>query len=120
MAPQTGPYQTRQPSTPQAPQSSQRPANWPGRPMAAVPAPKDPAAVEQDSPLWLMPAGGIPEKFTGTEVVARIGSEVVLASELLAGVEETIQRALEAGQLSQAQVPMARHHLMYQRLQQLI
>ena len=69
---------------------------------------------------WHVSKEGIPEKFAGTEVIARVGTEVVLASEVLPGVEETIARAIQSGQLPKEQETALRYHLMGQRLQQLI
>lgn len=111
------PYPPRQPAVPVGPQADSRPAGWPGG-VARV-QPRQLSEEEALSP-WLKPSGGIPDQFDGTEVVARIGPEVVLASELLPGVEETIARAIKAGQVQESQETALRHHLMRQRLQSIL
>jgi parvulin-like peptidyl-prolyl isomerase len=117
------PYRPNNSSAPLAPTSPVRPEGWPGA-GPAVQTPREtslPVTTDEDlMSMWLKPKDGLPDQFSGTEVVARVGSEVVLASDVMSGVEEMIQQAIAAGQLSTADAPKARHQLMRQRLQQLM
>ena len=112
-------YQARQQAIPVAPRNDSRPANWPGGPGSA----EAPAAAQAFSPeefdgVWRK--NPLPEKFIGTEVIARVGTEVILASDVLTNVEETVQRAIASGQLPESRAKELRYHLMRQALSQLI
>jgi parvulin-like peptidyl-prolyl isomerase len=111
------PYQPRPASTPVAPQAASRPPGWVGGPATQ----QQPALnAEEAIRPWHIPKEGIPEKFNGTEVIARLPGEVILASDVLPGVEETVERAIASGQLPESKATTLRYHLMQQRLQQLI
>jgi hypothetical protein len=116
------PYPPRAPSVPQAPAVISTPSTWPNA-EKATPAPIQAEQILSDEDMlapWLKPKGGVPDTFDGTEVVARVGTEVVLASDINMGVEETVERALKAGKISPSQEAELRHYLMRQRLEQLI
>jgi hypothetical protein len=116
------PYPPRAASVPQAPPTVSTPSSWPN----AAKASDSPFRAEwilSDEDLlapWLKPKGGVPDKFDGTEVVARVGTEVILATDINMGVEETVARALKAGKIPPSQETELRHYLMRQRLEQLI
>jgi parvulin-like peptidyl-prolyl isomerase len=114
-----------------APTTPIRPESWPAGPAAVPPGNPVPTATtgfgsinrlsdEEAFSLWLKPRGGIPETFTGTEVIARVGSQVILASEVLVGADEIIANALNSGQIREEQVVELRHYLMRQKLEQTI
>ena len=114
------PYPPKQPSQPVAPQATTRPESWPGGPVPAVPIAAAPPQLtpEQAASPWLK--SKLPEKFTGTEIIARVGTEVILASEALPRVEETVQKAIASRQFPESRASELRYHLMQQNLQQLI
>ena len=118
-APPSAPLAPRQPAAPVVPQATSRPSGWPGGPVAE---PKPPVQLtpEEAVAAWYVPKEGIPKKFKGTDIIARVGTEVILASEVLVGVEETISNALASGKLPANQETALRYHLMRQRLPQII
>lgn len=107
--PQTGPY----PST--AP---------PRYPSTAAPAAANPAAAPTygptsavgPTPATLRPNNRVP--LEGGQLVARIGSEIVLASEILVGVQQILDE--NAGRAPQSELDKAKRMLMQRNLQQLI
>jgi hypothetical protein len=109
-----------QPSAPIAPRADTRPPNWVGGPGS------DPTTLQSNPTLTPEELGGVwrknplPEKFMGTEVIARIGTEVVLAGDVMTNVEDMVQRAVASGQLPESRAKEMRYHLMLQALTPLI
>ncbi len=113
--PQSLPNQSQTSSPPVTPQAASRPPGWVGGPAAG-----SPAAISPEEAVAPWRTEKLPEQFTGTEIIARVGSEVILAAEVLPGVEETIKRAVAANQVQESQVKTLRYQLMMQRLEQLM
>jgi len=116
------------PSSPNKPTFNSRPASWPG----AAPAekPREPIYQARSEPRPAAPAGslrisapatappvGQPRKigqYDGAEVLARIASEVVLASEIIPGVNDLMTRHI--ADIPPEQVDMTRLFLIRTRL----
>ena len=105
------PYPPRQPI---APTATTRPESWPGGPVASPPPAPAPLTPEEAAAPWRK--SELPEKFLGMEVVARVGIKVILASEVMSGVEEAVQNAVSSGQFPASRAHELRYHLMRQKL----
>jgi len=103
------------PGPPHTPIPASRPAGWPARQHRAINvAPHDAGTSAADEPLLAASA----TELEGATIIARIGSDVILASEVLGQVNEVMTR--NADRIPDDQEEEVRRMLMQQRLESLL
>jgi len=99
------------PGPPTTPNTGSRPANWPGGPMSPGPSAGEATAAPPTAKLENDPSMAPCE---GAEILARVGNDVVLACDVVPGVDETL--AKDKAKLPTLEYESKRIQLLQERL----